>query len=71
MANTAFIQMKRIVLLLLTSAILSLPAASAFGDAEAIVAKDDPTQASLSMTSIDQFNGKKSAPRRARPTMIL
>ncbi len=59
MANTAFIQMKRIVLLLLTSAILSLPAASAFGDAEAIVAKDDPTQASLSMTSIDQFNGKK------------
>ncbi len=59
MANTAFIQMKRIVLVLLTSAILSLPAASAFGDAEAIVAKDDPTQASLSMTSIDQFNGKK------------
>ena len=59
MANTAFIQMKRIVLLLLTSAILSLPVASAFGDAEAIVAKDDPTQASLSMTSIDQFNGKK------------
>ena len=59
MANTAFIQMKRIVLLLLTSAILLLPAVSAFGDAEAIVAKDDPTQASLSMTSIDQLNGKK------------
>ena len=58
MAKTALIHLKRIVLLLMALAILSLPAAVAYGDEEATAAKDGPTQASPSWASVDQLNGK-------------
>lgn len=58
MAKTALIHMKRIVLLSLVFAILSLPAAVAFEDAEAAAGKGDTAQASPSWASVDQPNGK-------------
>ena len=58
MVKTALIHTKRILLLLLIFAILSLPAAVTFGDAEAAAAEDGPAQASALWDSVDQLNGK-------------